>query len=89
MTYSSLFAYLADGHNGLRVVQLTSPKTPGNGGFHPRPQPRLIATLTEGTAARVGVLDPLGVGSRPGADAYFELMTRLATSLRDCLLAAR
>ncbi len=55
----------------------------------PQFEPRLIATLTEGTAARVGVLDPLGVGSRPGADAYFELMTRLATSLRDCLLAAR
>jgi hypothetical protein len=45
VTYSSLFAYLADGHNGLRVVQLTSPATPGNGGFRPRPQPRLVATM--------------------------------------------
>ena len=45
VTYSSLFAYLADGHNGLRVVQLTSPATPGNGGFRPRPEPRLVATL--------------------------------------------
>ena len=45
VTYSSLFAYLADGRNGLRVVQLTSSTTPGSGGFRPRPEPRLIATL--------------------------------------------
>jgi hypothetical protein len=35
---------LADGKNGLRVVQLTSPETPGNGGFSPKPKPELIAT---------------------------------------------
>jgi hypothetical protein len=40
----SEFAYLADGRNGLRVVQLTSPETPGNYGFSPRPTPQLIAT---------------------------------------------
>jgi hypothetical protein len=44
ITYSSEFAYLADGKNGMRVVQLTSPHTPGNGGFSPRPTPELIAT---------------------------------------------
>ncbi len=44
ITYVSQFAYLADGHNGLRVVQLTSPETPGNDGFQPRPTPCLIAT---------------------------------------------
>ena len=44
ITYVSEFAYLADGKNGLRVVQLTSPDTPGNQGFSPRPTPRLIAT---------------------------------------------
>ena len=44
ITYVSEFAYLADGKNGLRVVQLTSPETPGNDGFSPRPTPRLIAT---------------------------------------------
>jgi hypothetical protein len=44
ITYVSEFAYLADGHNGLRVVQLTSPDTPGNAGFSPRPTPYLIAT---------------------------------------------
>jgi hypothetical protein len=44
ITYTSEFAYLADGKNGMRVVQLTSPDTPGNMGFSPRPTPRLIAT---------------------------------------------
>jgi hypothetical protein len=45
MTNASAFAYVADGRNGLRVVQLTSPgHTPGFQGFSPRPTPRLIAT---------------------------------------------
>jgi hypothetical protein len=44
ITYVSEFAYLADGRNGFRVVQLTSPETPGNYGFSPRPEPELIAT---------------------------------------------
>lgn len=43
IAYVSQFAYLADGCNGLRVVQLTSPETPGNDGFNARPEPRLIA----------------------------------------------
>ena len=45
ITYVSEFAYLADGENGLRVVQLTSPETPGNTGFSPRPTPRLVASF--------------------------------------------
>src|SRR5581483_6506100 len=44
ITYVSEFAYLADGKNGMRIVQLTSPETPGNYGFSPRPTPELIAT---------------------------------------------
>ena len=44
ITNVSEFAYLADGCNGLRVVQLTSASTPGNDGFSPRPIPRLVAT---------------------------------------------
>jgi hypothetical protein len=44
ITFVSEFAYLADGKNGMRIVQLTSPDTPGNDGFSPRPTPRLIAT---------------------------------------------
>jgi hypothetical protein len=43
MTYVSLFAYLGD-KRGMRVVQLTSPETPGHLGFSPRPKPELVAT---------------------------------------------
>ncbi len=51
-TNASLFAYLADGKNGLHVVQLTSPPTqPNFYGFSPRPVPELIATYkTKGPA---------------------------------------
>lgn len=55
MTNASLFAYVADGHNGLRIVQLTSPETtPGNFGFSPTPTPELIATFkTNGPALAI------------------------------------
>jgi hypothetical protein len=51
-TNASLFAYLADGKNGLRVIQLTSPQSqPNYYGFNPRPVPELIATYkTKGPA---------------------------------------
>jgi hypothetical protein len=51
-TNASLFAYVADGRNGLRVLQLTSPvATPGHYGFSPEPSPVLIATYpTRGVA---------------------------------------
>jgi len=43
-TNASLFAYVADGRNGLKVIQLTSPETqPRFYGFSPEPRPRLIA----------------------------------------------
>jgi hypothetical protein len=45
MTNASVFAYIADGRNGLRVVQLVSGnRTAGSLGFSPRPTPELIAT---------------------------------------------
>lgn len=44
MTNASMFAYVADGRNGLKVLQLTSPEyNPTFGGFSPRPEPRLVA----------------------------------------------
>lgn len=44
-TNASLFAYVADGRHGFKVIQLTSPESvPGNYGFSPRPNPELIAT---------------------------------------------
>ena len=55
MTNASLFAYVADGKNGLRVLQLTSPETmPEYAGFSPRPKPVLIATFkTKGEALAI------------------------------------
>jgi hypothetical protein len=43
-TNASLFAYVADGRNGMKVVQLTSPESqPKFYGFSPAPKPELIA----------------------------------------------
>jgi hypothetical protein len=55
ITNASEFAYLADGKNGMRVVQLTSAETPGTAGFSPRPTPELIATyeLEKGEALAI------------------------------------
>ena len=51
-TNASLFAYLADGAGGLKVLQLTSPESePNFYGFAPRPKPELIAWYpTRGSA---------------------------------------
>lgn len=52
MVNASAFAFVADGRNGLRVLQLFSPEdTPTAYGFSPRPNPTLIATYkTRGPA---------------------------------------
>jgi hypothetical protein len=54
-TNASVFGYVADGVNGLRVIQLTSPKdTPGYLGFSPKPTPQVIATRrTSGRALAI------------------------------------
>jgi hypothetical protein len=55
MTNVSLFAYVADGKNGLHVVELTAPDTvPGNLGFSPRPNPRLVGNY-RGAADAIGI----------------------------------
>jgi hypothetical protein len=52
-TNASLFAYVADGKNGLRVIQLTSPDTqPRFYGFSPEPRPRLVAWHRTASPAR-------------------------------------
>ncbi len=53
MTNDSSYAYLADGHNGLRVLALVTPEDGGRSayGFSPRPMPRLIATFATDSAA--------------------------------------
>ena len=52
---ASMFALVADGRNGLRVLQMISPNTvPGHMGFSPKPNPGLIATYpTHGPAVAV------------------------------------
>ncbi|HUA21091.1 MAG TPA: hypothetical protein VMB25_20225 [Bryobacteraceae bacterium] len=55
MTNASAFAYLADGKNGFRIVQIFAPnEQPDYQGFSPRPTPKLIATYrTKGPALAV------------------------------------
>src|SRR5712692_1698750 len=52
---ASVFAYVADGHNGLQVLQIISPQdSPNHYGFSPRPTPKLIASYhTHGPALAI------------------------------------
>lgn len=52
---ASMYALVADGQNGLRVLQMISPENvPGYMGFSPPPSPKLIATFpTRGIAVAV------------------------------------
>jgi zinc transport system substrate-binding protein len=51
----------------------------------PQFPPALLASLTEGTGARTGELDPLGAGIPAGPDAWFALMRAIGASLASCL----
>lgn len=51
----------------------------------PQFEPRLVSTVTEGSDARTGVLDPVGADRTDGPDLYFEMMRANATALVDCL----
>jgi hypothetical protein len=56
MVAGSAFAFVADGYNGLRILQIISPwDDPAHfSGFSPRPTPKLIATArTRGTALAI------------------------------------
>jgi hypothetical protein len=56
MVAGSAYAFLADGYNGLRVLQIVSPwDDPAHfSGFSPRPTPKLIATArTRGSALAI------------------------------------
>ena len=56
MVAGSVFAFVADGYNGLRVLQIISPwDDPAHfSGFSPRPRPKLIATAhTRGSALAI------------------------------------
>lgn len=51
----------------------------------PQFEPALVDTVIQGTAARSGMLDPLGAGLPAGPEAYFELLRGLAEALAACL----
>ncbi|MFT5292171.1 MAG: hypothetical protein ACI8QS_003021 [Planctomycetota bacterium] len=56
MTNDSFFAYLADGENGMHILQLVTPEDEGRSayGFTPRPRPALIASYeTHGPAMAI------------------------------------
>jgi len=51
----------------------------------PQFEPKLIATVIEGSAARSGTLDPLGATLEPGAGLYPALLRGMAADLASCL----
>jgi len=54
----------------------------------PQFEPKLVATVTENTNARTGVLDPLGASIADGPELYFTLIRTMAKSVKDCLMKA-
>jgi zinc transport system substrate-binding protein len=54
----------------------------------PQFRPHLIETVVEGSRAKVGMLDPLGMDIEPGPELYFRLMERLASAMVECLSGA-
>lgn len=55
----------------------------------PQFEPRLVASLVQGTEARTASLDPEGATVKPGPDAYFDVMRKLRDSLTECLQGRR
>ncbi|MGP1351696.1 MAG: hypothetical protein ACTS1Z_00090 [Parasphingopyxis sp.] len=74
-TNASLFAYVADGVNGMQVLQLTSPSSqPNFYGFSPAPVPELIAwmrTSSPALALSKGLDRDRGVDETGGQMAIF------------------
>jgi zinc transport system substrate-binding protein len=54
----------------------------------PQFEPKLAATVIEGTNARSGTLDPLGASLENGPDLYHQLIDGLTASLTGCLADA-
>lgn len=51
----------------------------------PQFEPKLVATVIEGSTAKSGVLDPLGASSKEGAGLYFDMMRAMASAFKSCL----
>jgi zinc transport system substrate-binding protein len=45
----------------------------------------LVRAVTDGTAASIGILDPIGADLTPGPDFYPALIAQMAASFEDCL----
>lgn len=54
----------------------------------PQFEPKLVSTVTEGTGAKSGVIDPLGAELADGPDLYFQVIRNMAASIRSCLSEA-
>ena len=54
----------------------------------PQFEPKLVSTVTEGTQAKSGVIDPLGATLDRGPEQYFQLIRNMATSIKTCLSEA-
>ncbi len=54
----------------------------------PQSASRLLASAAQDSGARTAALDPLGATTRPGPDAYFEIIERMAAALAACLADA-
>ncbi|MEM7067260.1 MAG: zinc ABC transporter substrate-binding protein [Pseudomonadota bacterium] len=54
----------------------------------PQFEPKLVTTVTEGTFAKTGVLDPLGTSIEDGPELYFTLIKDMAVSFKTCLSEA-
>ena len=55
----------------------------------PQFEPKLIATVLEGTSAKAGVIDPLGTELENGTDLYFQLIRNMGNSIKTCLSEAK
>lgn len=54
----------------------------------PQFEPKLVTTVTEGTGAMPGVIDPLGAELEAGPGHYFETIRAMAASIQTCLTKA-
>ncbi len=54
----------------------------------PQFEPRLVSTVTEGTQAKAGVIDPLGAEIDDGPELYFQVIRNMSASIKSCLSPA-
>lgn len=83
------FAATAPSAQRLSAVRQQVAETGAVCVFHePQYSDRAALVVAEGSAARSGVLDPVGATLTPGPGAYGQLLTALAQNLRACLAGA-